>query len=198
MLLRPSASHFVLAEERKVARWRPHWAQTVRSLAENLSILAVLLFLTWAVSGFGDSAWFISSILYYAKLAVLVRLWIRLWQHWNEIYIVTDKRLMRVTGIVRTKTAQMPVSKVTDIDFDRSFWGYRLGYGQFRLESAGQRQGLEYIRWIPKPDAAYEAVTKLVFGLGKPGDLPAHRDGPASDGPTLEELSNEWPGDDGT
>jgi hypothetical protein len=58
----------------------------------------------------------------------------------------------------------MPLTKVTDLTFQRTLGGRILGYGTVIVESAGQNQAFERINYIPQPDEVYEALSELVFG----------------------------------
>ncbi len=58
----------------------------------------------------------------------------------------------------------MPLSKVTDLTFQRTLGGRILGYGTVIVESAGQHQAFERIKFIPRPEEVYEALSELVFG----------------------------------
>jgi hypothetical protein len=58
----------------------------------------------------------------------------------------------------------MPITKVTDMSFMRPFLGQLLGYGTLRIESAGQKQDLEYIRFLPRPEEVFQAISGLIFG----------------------------------
>ena len=69
------------------------------------------------------------------------------WQH--ELFLATDRRLMLVHGIVTRKVDIMPMSKVTDMRYDRTLTGQIFGYGVYILESAGQDQALSTINFIP-------------------------------------------------
>ena len=56
----------------------------------------------------------------------------------------------------------MPLSKVTDLTFERSIGGRMLGYGTLIVESAGQIQALNRIDYMPRPEEVYEALSELV------------------------------------
>ncbi|HEX6402356.1 MAG TPA: PH domain-containing protein, partial [Pseudonocardiaceae bacterium] len=83
---------------------------------------------------------------------------------WHEVLIVTDKRLMINSGIIETKNSMMPITKVTDMSYLRPLLGQILGYGTLRVESAGQKQDLEMIKYLPRPEEVFMAVSQLVFG----------------------------------
>lgn len=57
----------------------------------------------------------------------------------------------------------MPLSKVTDMSFHRTFIGRLLGYGEFVVESAGQDQALRSIDHIPYPEQLYRVVCGRIF-----------------------------------
>jgi hypothetical protein len=57
----------------------------------------------------------------------------------------------------------MPLSKVTDMSFQRSSLGRILGYGEFILESAGQDQALRVVDHLPYPEQLYLEVCGLIF-----------------------------------
>jgi Bacterial PH domain len=95
------------------------------------------------------------------------------WSTWrvlewvNDLLVVTDKRIVTISGLVTRKVAMMPLSRVTDMTYDRSWSGRILGYGEFIVESAGQDQALSRINYIPRPDAAYRQIAELLFGKGE-------------------------------
>jgi Bacterial PH domain len=78
--------------------------------------------------------------------------------------VITDKRLMWDRGIIAQKLGMMPLTKVTDLTFQRTLGGRILGYGTVIVESAGQNQAFERVNYMPRPDEVYEALSELVFG----------------------------------
>ena len=54
---------------------------------------------------------------------------------WIERIVITDKRVMLAEGIVTHNVGMMPLSKVTDLTFRRTFGGRLLGYGTLIVES---------------------------------------------------------------
>ena len=57
----------------------------------------------------------------------------------------------------------MPLSKVTDMRFERSPVGRLFGYGTFIVESAGQEQALHTVDHLPYPEQLYIEVCGLIF-----------------------------------
>ena len=56
-----------------------------------------------------------------------------------------------------------PLTKVTDMSFQRSSLGRVPGYGEFILESAGQDQALRVVDHLPYPEQLYLEVCGLIF-----------------------------------
>jgi hypothetical protein len=68
-----------------------------------------------------------------------------------DVFVVTNMRVFRVTGVFSSKHATTPLSRILDITVDQPFLGLVLGFGHFTFESAAQEQGLRDIRYVAKP-----------------------------------------------
>src|SRR5690348_15278703 len=87
-----------------------------------------------------------------------------------DYFVVTSHRFIQTSGLLSRKVAMMPLVKVTDMTFERSFLGRLLGYGTFILESAGQDQALSRVDHIPYPEQLYLEVCALLFPSKDPSD----------------------------
>ena len=96
---------------------------------------------------------------------VLVILWFlgAIVERHHELFLATDRRLMLVHGFTTRKVDIMPMSKVTDMRYDRTLWGRVFGYGVYILESAGQDQALSRINFISEPDLHYQQISAVIF-----------------------------------
>jgi len=90
-----------------------------------------------------DNITFYLALVAVARFTVLTILW------WIERIVITDKRVMLAQGFIVHRVGMMPLSKVTDLTFQRSLRGRLLGYGTVFVESAGQIQALNRIDYIP-------------------------------------------------
>lgn len=160
-----AASHdpdrYLLPTERRVVRLRRHWTIVAWDAVETILLLAVVVMVSYLVS---DGDWLVQNILWYGGLLVLARLAYVLYEWWDEQFLVTDKRFILITGVFTTKVAMMPLSKVTDLTYERNVLGHALGYGTIVVESAGQVQAFRRIEHLPQPERIYDAVSDLVFG----------------------------------
>ena len=80
-----------------------------------------------------------------------------------DYFVITSKRILLTSGVFTRSVAMMPLSKVTDMSFNRTFAGRLLGYGEFVVESAGQDQALRTIDHIPYPEELYQIVCGRIF-----------------------------------
>jgi membrane protein YdbS with pleckstrin-like domain len=85
------------------------------------------------------------------------------WFEWQiERVLVTNKRIVEVSGIITRRVASMPLGKVTDLTYKRGPVARLFNYGELILESAGQKQALESISYIPRPDEFYRDFTEML------------------------------------
>jgi uncharacterized membrane protein YdbT with pleckstrin-like domain len=103
------------------------------------------------------------GVLWIAWGLLFIRLLIRIWEWWDNHFVVTSQRLLLATGVITKKVNMMPLTKVTDMSFQRSSWGRILGYGEFIVESAGQDQALRRVDHLPYPEQLYLEVCGLIF-----------------------------------
>lgn len=172
-------SSFLLPGERPRVDVVRHWAVLIGPGLRAGAILAPL-FLLWAYTGDGPLA----------GLLVIVMLMVLGWFGWrvaewrHERFLVTDKRVLLVTGLLTRRVGMMPLLKVTDMTYERSWLGRRLGYCAFVMESAGQEQALHRVAYLPQPEEVSQTMFTLLFGAPAGGPLPNERDphpAPAAD-----------------
>jgi uncharacterized membrane protein YdbT with pleckstrin-like domain len=164
MLAPRDPDEYLLSSERRVIRLRRHWAVVLPSMVQTLLALAVAFTLSYLLDGVGTYVWLVQNVLWYVALFALLRFTFYLVEWWVERLVVTDKRAMITSGIFTTKVAMMPVSKITDMTYERTVVGRMLGYGTMILESAGQIQALNRIEFLPRPEEVFDAISELVFG----------------------------------
>lgn len=157
-----SVNRYLLPHEAQaqVITVRRHPAVLLRPFAIVFGGLIVAGLLTNTVAA-GNTT--ILTVIWWAWIVVVI------WFVWKvadwavEYIVITSQRLLMATGLITRKIAMMPLSKVTDMSFQRSLVGRMLGYGEFILESAGQDQALRVITYIPYPESLYLEVVSMLF-----------------------------------
>jgi uncharacterized membrane protein YdbT with pleckstrin-like domain len=109
-------------------------------------------------------------VVWLAWLILVIRLLFRIYEWLEDYFVVTSARLLLATGVFRKTVNMMPLTKVTDMRFERSAIARVLGYGTFIVESAGQDQALSRIDHLPYPEQLYIEVCGLIFKDPGSGD----------------------------
>jgi membrane protein YdbS with pleckstrin-like domain len=155
-----SVNKYLLPHERQVITVHQHPAVLIRPIFEVLVGLAIAGWLSSSIAHGNGTALLVIWILW---IVLLLRLGVKAYE-WSETYfVVTSQRMLLQTGLVTRKVNMMPLSKVTDMSFQRSSLGRILGYGEFILESAGQDQALRVVDHLPYPEQLYLEVCGLIF-----------------------------------
>jgi hypothetical protein len=153
---------YLIASERPVVVTHRHWASLIKV---GFGSAGLLLAAAFVLSYLSDTQFF-------AVIGVLLLLgsvgWfgVAFWEWSTEEFVITDRRVLLISGLITRRVAIMPLSKVTDLTYERSLAGRLLGYGVFVVESAGQHQALSRIDFMPRPDRLYHDVSTLLFGAG--------------------------------
>ena len=155
-----SVNRYLLPHERQVITVHQHPAVLIRPIFEVLIGLVIAGWLTSAIVH-GNTAvlWFIWGL----WGLLLVRMAVKIFEWSVNYFVVTSQRLLLLSGIVLRKVNMMPLSKVTDMSFQRSATGRLLGFGEFIVESAGQEQALSNVKYLPYPEQLYLEVCGLLF-----------------------------------
>jgi len=156
----------LLPHERRVITVRFHPAILIRPVAEALGGLALAGLLSVIPHLSGS----VLLAIWLAWLIPLVRLLFRIYAYLEDYFVVTSARLLLATGVVRKSVNMMPLTKVTDMRFERSPMGRLLDYGTFIVESAGQDQALRKVDHLPYPEQLYLEVCGLIFKDPGSGD----------------------------
>jgi hypothetical protein len=151
---------YLIPTEQIIFLIRRHWIVLFEPIASVVAGLVVIAFLDQTLSGGALRLRDIALVLW---LALVLRLLIKLLDWYRELFLATDRRLMLVSGIVTRQVDIMPMSKVTDMRYDRTLTGQIFGYGVYILESAGQDQALSTINFIPDPDLHYQQISAVIF-----------------------------------
>ena len=178
---------YLLPAERPWVNVRRHWSVLLHPGLRGVGLLALLYLLLFLTSGAGA----LSGLVLVAMAGILCWLAWRVAEWRHDRFVVTDKRVLLVTGLLTRRVGMMPLLKVTDMTYERSWTGRWLGYGAFVMESAGQDQALHRVDHVPYPDQVAQTMFALLFGP------PVSRPRPAENGaePAGEEAGSLPPPD---
>jgi len=155
-----SVDRYLLPREVRVATVRRHPAVLLAASAQTIGGLLIAAILS-ATFLRGDTVF--AAVIWLAWAVLLVRL---VWKAINwavDYFVVTSERILLTSGVFTRSVAMMPLSKVTDMSFHRSFAGRMLGFGDFVVESAGQDAVLRKIDHVPYPEQLYLVICGRIF-----------------------------------
>ena len=155
-------SRYLLDGEQIVTAAHQHWAKVAEPVASSVAGLVIVLTLD---SSLPSTIGLLTNVLWWAWFAVVGRTVWRVLERRHDWFVATDKRLILTYGLITQKVAMMPLTKVTDMSYNRSPLGRLLGYGSFVMESAGQDQALHTVGWVADPDHTYRVICAEIFGV---------------------------------
>jgi uncharacterized membrane protein YdbT with pleckstrin-like domain len=161
-----SVYRVLLPHERRVITVRFHPAKLIKPVAHTLAGLA----LAGLVSTIAHLNGTVLLVIWLLWLLLVIRLLYKVYEWLEDYFVVTSARLLLATGVVKKTVNMMPLSKVTDMRFERSAVGRLFGFGTFIVESAGQDQALHTIDHLPYPEQLYIEVCGLIFKDPGSGD----------------------------
>jgi membrane protein YdbS with pleckstrin-like domain len=155
-----AVNRYLLPHEQQVITVRRHPAVLIGpSILTLAGLLAAAVLSTTVLHSNGA----LVAVVWLAWLVLFVRM---IWKTINwavTFFVVTSHRILLTSGVLTRNVAMMPLQKVTDMSFQRSFAGRTFGFGEFIVESAGQDQALRRIPYIPYPEQLYLEVCGMLF-----------------------------------
>ncbi len=175
---------YMLPKEKLVAMVRRHPAVLLVPAAQAVAGLLVAFVLSATLLRTHTSLIWIVWGLW--ALLMLRLIWVSI--NWAvDYFVITSKRILLTSGVLTRNVAMMPLSKVTDMSFRRTFAGRMLGFGEFIVESAGQDQALRSIDHIPYPEDLYVRICGWIFEGEGGGDKKAESKAEPSEAEVLIE-----------
>jgi uncharacterized membrane protein YdbT with pleckstrin-like domain len=155
-----SVYRHLLPREDKVIAVRFHPAVLIGPAVVVLGGLAIAGLLSTTVARDNGTA---MLVIWLVWAVLLLRLVVKFLNWFVDYFVITSKRLLSTTGLFTRTINMMPLTKVTDMRFERTATGRLLGYGKFIVESAGQEQALQTVNFLPYPEQLYLEVCGLIF-----------------------------------
>lgn len=157
----PLAARYLFPTEKYRGEWRRHWIHLVPEFVIGVLATFVMGYVSGLLARTNNEGAMGAVIL--AWLIVLGWVGWRVMDWFFDRFILTNKRVMVVSGVVTRKVAMMPLLRVTDMKYEQTPLGRMLNYGTFVLESAGQDQALREVKHLPDPNELYLQVVEEMY-----------------------------------
>jgi uncharacterized membrane protein YdbT with pleckstrin-like domain len=153
---------YLLEDEEVIIATRRHWAVLVEPVAKSLP---VLILGGWLLMLHPDNH-VTSGLGLLVLLIGLAYLGLRSAEWYMRHFIVSRRRMLLTSGVIVRTVTLLPRRRITDLTWQETLFGQLLGYGTFRIESAGANQALSEVTFLPRADHLYRRISELLF----PGD----------------------------
>ncbi|GAB3219867.1 hypothetical protein GCM10027447_03530 [Glycomyces halotolerans] len=160
----PISARYLFPTEKYRGEWRRHWIHLmpwyiVGTLATFIMGFASGLFMKWESTS-RDTGLTITIIVW---LVILGFVGWKILDWYMDRFILTNKRIMLIQGVITRSVAMMPLGRVTDMKYAQTPMGRMLNYGEFIIESAGQDQALRNIPHLPNPNELYLQMCEEMY-----------------------------------
>ena len=123
-----------------VLRSRQHWLAMLSKARAALFLwligIALLVVIVWLNVQLGLLRDLISvAALVVIALGAIIFVY-RFWQWWAQDYIITNRRLLKVTGILNKRSGDSSLEKINDAILSQSIWGRMLNFGNLEILTA--------------------------------------------------------------
>ena len=143
--------------EEIVKEFRPHWRMLVIPFGWTALLIAAVV-LTWIFPP--DQAWFDWGITGIAAVAWLVLGLYPLIAWFFTLYVLTNERLIRRSGVLARHGLEIPLEQINDVTFTQTILERVLHSGDLLIESAGT-QGQSKFSNIPEPEEFHSLLYKV-------------------------------------
>jgi len=139
--------------EKIVLTTRQHWITIIGALLVNGFLILLLLVIGLVllfIPILGPFSWIPLAVAAVVSLIPLGRL-LADWLHWwNDVYVVTNRRIIQTQGIINKHTIDSSLEKINDVVLSQSFLGRMLGYGDLEILT-GSEIGVNLLKRISDP-----------------------------------------------
>src|SRR4051812_39935097 len=134
---------------------RPHWWYFGRQILTGIPLLIVVI-LVFNIGDHDVRKW----VGYLVALMVIAwAVWLGLkYLSWARTYfVVTNQRVVYRTGVIARRGAEIPLDRVTNINFTQRMLERVIGAGNLEIQSAGE-QGTTSFDFVRHPDGVQQEI----------------------------------------
>jgi uncharacterized membrane protein YdbT with pleckstrin-like domain len=134
---------------------RPHWWYFGRQILTGIPLLIVVIVLLNL-----DGGWFKTGASWVVVAMVIAwAVWLGLkYLSWARTYfVVTNQRVVYRTGVIARRGAEIPLDRVTNINFTQRMFERIIGAGNLEVQSAGE-QGTTTFDFVRHPDGVQQEI----------------------------------------
>jgi len=115
---------------------RQHWLVLLREILVEMTLSIVILIMV--ITLFAVTR---NNLVFLGLIVLLLPLFSMVWDilTWhNRKYVITNRRVIHVSGVINKNITDSSLDKVNDVKMDQSFFGRLLGYGDVTILTASE------------------------------------------------------------
>ena len=152
-------ARYLFPTERYRGEWLRHWIRPVVRYALTLGVAVAGEIL---VRRYVPDEYLPAARAGVAVLGGLIGLHVLFaWQ--KNRFVLTNKRVMVVEGLIRRRVSMAPLLRVTDLRYEQSALGRLLNYGGFVIEGIGFFSRIRRIPTLPNPNELYLRIVEEIY-----------------------------------
>jgi uncharacterized membrane protein YdbT with pleckstrin-like domain len=78
----------------------------------------------------------------------------------NNIWVVTDSRVIDEYGVFSNNSKESPLDKINNVSYGQTFWGKIFGYGNVQIQTAAEIGSTTYFA-VEKPKKLKDTITLM-------------------------------------
>jgi uncharacterized membrane protein YdbT with pleckstrin-like domain len=152
-------------KEKIVLKERQHWTVIARQLVLWGAVSVIILVFT-AVLVVATPLDGLALVVLLALVFPFWRIAVSLLNWWNEQYVITNRRVIQLEGIINKHSIDSSLEKVNDVVLEQSAVGRMLNYGDLQILTASE-MGVNLFRRIAHPVKFKIQMLNQKEGLGE-------------------------------
>ncbi len=128
---------------------RQHWLVLASALLVDVLVAVFIVAAAVILAGLNDKLGFLKVLIVLVVFPV-VHFVVRYLNWYNEQYLVTNRRVIRIRGVINKHVSDSSLEKVNDVVLEQSIVGRILGYGTVQIIT-GSDIGVDIFRHIARP-----------------------------------------------
>jgi hypothetical protein len=181
-----AAGRYLLPHEQRVITVRQHQARLLPALTAAVGGLLA----AEAVNGIAAGVKWARFVVWVLAGFLVVRAIVDALAWYVRYIVITDKRLILISGILSRKATGFPLQALQNLGLTQSAGGRLLGYGAFTFEADGQARAV--VDYIPYPEQIYLEIYHLLYPAEE-----EEKDDSGDDGGPGGPVGLGWPGGPG-
>jgi uncharacterized membrane protein YdbT with pleckstrin-like domain len=148
----PYPKHLINEGETVALDLHPHWWFFSKHILTGIPLFIALIGV-FSIGGDWGTAWVWSAA------AIVWAIWLGIkWLDWQFThFVVTDERVVSRTGVLAKRGVEIPLERISNINFRQGIWERLIGAGDLSIESAG-REGESTFENVRHPDGVQQEI----------------------------------------